>query len=51
VVGLGGIVVTSSDGGRTFSAAIEPDRRGIAAVAEGADGKLLLFGETGVKSR
>ena len=51
VVGLGGTVLTSSVGGRTFSAAIEPDRRGIAAVAEGASGKLLLFGETGVKTR
>jgi photosystem II stability/assembly factor-like uncharacterized protein len=51
IVGLGGAVLTSSDGGRTFSAAIEPDRRGIAAAAEGNGGRLLLFGETGVKTR
>jgi photosystem II stability/assembly factor-like uncharacterized protein len=51
LVGLGGAVLTSSDGGRTFSAAIEPDRRGIAAAAEGVNGNLLLFGETGVKAR
>jgi photosystem II stability/assembly factor-like uncharacterized protein len=51
VVGLGGAVLTSKDDGRTFSAAIEPDRRGIAAVADGSDGRLLLFGETGVKNR
>jgi photosystem II stability/assembly factor-like uncharacterized protein len=51
VVGLGGVVLTSSDGGRTFSAAIQPDRRGIAAAADGANGRLLLFGETGVKTR
>jgi photosystem II stability/assembly factor-like uncharacterized protein len=51
IVGLGGAVLTSSDGGRTFSAAIEPDRRGIAAAAEGVNGSLLLFGETGVKTR
>jgi photosystem II stability/assembly factor-like uncharacterized protein len=51
VVGLGGVVLTSSDGGRTFSAAIQPDRRGIAAAAEGTNGRLLLFGETGVKTR
>jgi len=51
LVGLGGAVLTSSDGGRTFSAAIEPDRRGIAAAAEGLNGRLLLFGETGVKTR
>ena len=41
----------SRDGGRTFAAAIEADRRGIAAVAEGADGALLLFGEAGIKTR
>jgi len=51
VVGLGGVVLTSSDGGRSFSAAIEPDRRGIAAAAENSGGRLLLFGETGVKTR
>ena len=51
LVGLGGAVLTSSDGGRTFSAAIEPDRRGNAAATEGVNGKLLLFGETGVKVR
>ena len=51
LVGLGGAVLTSSDGGRTFSAAIEPNRRGIAAAAEGLNGKLLLFGEMGIKVR
>jgi photosystem II stability/assembly factor-like uncharacterized protein len=51
LVGLGGAVLTSSDGGRTFSAAIQPDRRGIAAAAESVNGSLLLFGETGVKTR
>ena len=51
VVGLSGVVLTSRDGGRTFSVAIQPGRRGIAAVAEGADGKLLLFGEEGVTRR
>jgi photosystem II stability/assembly factor-like uncharacterized protein len=51
MVGLGGVVTNSTDGGRTYSASIEADRRGIAAVAEGADGALLLFGETGVRTR
>jgi photosystem II stability/assembly factor-like uncharacterized protein len=51
MVGLGGVVVTSADGGRTFTAAVEADRRGIAAVAEGTDGALLLFGEAGIKTR
>lgn len=51
VVGLGGTVLTSSNGGRTFSASIEPDRRGIAAAAEGESGRLLLFGEMGVKTQ
>jgi photosystem II stability/assembly factor-like uncharacterized protein len=51
MVGLGGVVATSTDGGRKFTAAIQPDRVGIAAVAEGADGTLLLFGETGLTKR
>jgi photosystem II stability/assembly factor-like uncharacterized protein len=51
MVGLGGVVSTSTDGGRSFSAAIEADRRGIASVAESGDGALLLFGEAGVKKR
>jgi photosystem II stability/assembly factor-like uncharacterized protein len=51
IVGLGGVVASSADGGRTFSSTIEPDRRGIAAVAEGADSTLLLFGEDGIKTR
>jgi photosystem II stability/assembly factor-like uncharacterized protein len=51
LVGLGGVVTTSADGGSTFSAGIEADRLGIAAVAEGVDGVLLLFGEAGVKTR
>jgi photosystem II stability/assembly factor-like uncharacterized protein len=41
-------VLESSDGGRSFSARAEAERRGIASVAEGADGRLLLFGEAGV---
>jgi len=51
MVGLGGVVATSTDSGRRFTAAIEADRRGIAAAAEGANGVLLLFGETGIKER
>jgi photosystem II stability/assembly factor-like uncharacterized protein len=46
-VGLGGVVLTSSDGGRSFDVETRPDRRGIAAVAEAPDGSWLLFGETG----
>jgi len=51
VVGLGGAVLTSRDGAESFSVATQPDRRGIAAVAEGGDGTLLLFGETGIRQR
>ncbi len=51
LVGLGGTVLESSDGGRSFSARIEGERRGIAAVAEGDGGRLLLFGEAGVHTR
>jgi photosystem II stability/assembly factor-like uncharacterized protein len=51
MVGLGGVVLTSSDGGRSFRDATEPDRKGIAAVAEGRGRTLLLFGESGVRTR
>jgi photosystem II stability/assembly factor-like uncharacterized protein len=46
-VGHGGVVLTSRDGGRSFSVETRPDRRGLAAVAEAPDGSWLLFGETG----
>jgi photosystem II stability/assembly factor-like uncharacterized protein len=47
-VGLGGTVLTSRDGGRRFEPTPRSDRSGLAAVAEAADGALLLCGEKGV---
>jgi photosystem II stability/assembly factor-like uncharacterized protein len=48
LVGLGGVVLRSGDRGESFEVGIQPDRRGIAAVVEGAPGKVLLFGEMGI---
>jgi photosystem II stability/assembly factor-like uncharacterized protein len=49
VVGLGGAVLISTDGGRTFSFHQQAGRRGISAVVETANGSLLLVGEFGVR--
>jgi photosystem II stability/assembly factor-like uncharacterized protein len=49
VVGLGGVVLVGTKGGTSFTTATRPDRRGIAAVAEGTGKGLLLFGERGVQ--
>ncbi len=49
-VGHGGVVLTSADGGHSFRSSVQPDRSGLAAVAEGAGGAVLLFGEKGVAS-
>jgi photosystem II stability/assembly factor-like uncharacterized protein len=50
LVGLGGAVATSTDGGRTFRTAIRPERQTLAAAAEGAPGQLVVVGLTGVAS-
>ena len=49
ISGLGGILLTSSDGGSTFGLLPQPDRRGISAIVEAGDGQLLMVGEFGVK--
>jgi photosystem II stability/assembly factor-like uncharacterized protein len=49
IVGLAGAVLKSSDGGHTFELHPQANRRGISAVAETGDGKLLIVGEFGVK--
>jgi photosystem II stability/assembly factor-like uncharacterized protein len=49
IVGLAGAVLKSSDGGHTFELHPQTNRRGISAVADAGDGKLLLAGEFGVK--
>lgn len=51
LVGLGGAVLTSRDGGKSFEVRTEPSRSGLAAVSEGVGGGILLFGEDGVVAR
>jgi photosystem II stability/assembly factor-like uncharacterized protein len=50
IVGLGGTVLVSTDGGQSFSYSQQEGRRGISAVAETTDGRLVLVGEFGVRS-
>jgi len=50
ITGLGGVVLASRDGGRTFELHQQADRKGIQAVIQGGDGKLVLVGEFGVKT-
>jgi len=47
MVGLSGAVVASTDDGRTWSALLRKDRKGLNAVAQGAEG-VITFGEAGV---
>ena len=48
LVGLGGVVARSTDGGRNFQATIRPERQTYAAVGEGAPGQLVIVGLNGV---
>jgi photosystem II stability/assembly factor-like uncharacterized protein len=50
ITGLGGTILTSSDGGQTFTLHQQANRRGISAAVETDDGSLLLVGEFGVKT-
>ncbi len=49
VVGHGGTVLKSEDGGRSFSLFNRPDRLSLAAVAAGDKGQLVLVGQGGVR--
>jgi len=49
IVGLGGTVLTSRDGGRTVTQTTLAHRRAIAAVVRGTEGRLVLFGEEGAE--
>ena len=49
LVGLGGVVLRSRDGGRSFAAVTLAGWPGLAAVIEAADGGLRLLGEGGVR--
>jgi photosystem II stability/assembly factor-like uncharacterized protein len=49
IVGLAGTVLVSTDGGRTFRRHQEPDRKAFAAVAQAANG-VVVVGEAGVRT-
>jgi photosystem II stability/assembly factor-like uncharacterized protein len=49
VTGLGGTVLRSEDGGRSFRAQTRPELHRYTAVAHGSQGSLLLFGSAGVE--
>jgi photosystem II stability/assembly factor-like uncharacterized protein len=48
-VGLGGEMAVSKDGGKNFAIAYRDDRKGMNALISTADGRVLVFGETGVQ--
>ncbi|MCJ8168935.1 WD40/YVTN/BNR-like repeat-containing protein [Atopomonas sediminilitoris] len=48
IVGHGGTVLRSRDGGKSFSVFNRPDRISLAGVAPAADGQLVLVGQGGV---
>ena len=50
IAGLGGMLLTSSDGGSSFELHPQPDRRGIATLVEAGNGDLLMVGEFGAKT-
>jgi len=49
IVGLGGTVLVSEDGGRNFVYHAQANRRGISSIVDTGAGSLLLVGEFGVK--
>lgn len=49
IAGLSGTLLLSRDDGKSFRLINRPDRLGISAMLETGPGKLLLFGEEGVK--
>lgn len=48
VVGVGGVVATSDDGGRSFDVTVRPDRVALASATGLSDGGILLVGQRGV---
>jgi photosystem II stability/assembly factor-like uncharacterized protein len=49
IVGHGGTVLRSGDGGRSFGLFNRPDRQSLSAVAAGDEGQLVLVGQGGVR--
>lgn len=48
LTGLNGVIAISKDGGRSFKACTRPERKNYAAITEGENGGILLFGRGGV---
>lgn len=48
IVGHGGTVLRSTDGGKSFSVSNRPDRASLAGVASGVNGGLILVGQNGI---
>jgi photosystem II stability/assembly factor-like uncharacterized protein len=48
IAGLGGTILVSKDGGKSFQMANRPDRLGIASLIEVDSNGLLLVGEGGI---
>lgn len=49
VAGLAGVLLFSEDGGRTFRAREQGDRKASLAILPGAAGGIVLLGEGGVR--
>jgi photosystem II stability/assembly factor-like uncharacterized protein len=49
VVGLGGVVLVSHDGGRRFVSHTQADRLGNAAFVQAQDGTVVVAGESGLR--
>ncbi len=49
IAGLGGAILISQDGGRSFELHQQANRRGISAIVDAGGGSLLLVGEFGVR--
>lgn len=49
LVGNSGVILTSKDGGLSYTAQITKDRQAILGIAKTASGKLLMVGQGGVK--
>jgi photosystem II stability/assembly factor-like uncharacterized protein len=48
LAGLSGSVLVSSDGGKTFTATVRPDRLSFATASSGPDDTVLLYGDPGI---
>ena len=49
IAGMGGVLLRSTDGGRSFVMHGQADRKGIAQILAAPDGGVLLFGEAGAQ--